>query len=101
MTKIAQIQDRGATVAWSPIQSFADVIALGAKVRERDSQPTKTEAEEEEVPRYPAIILGESASGSNALIVWPSFVCWFLTFQIITTNIWSLPRLILIMTFPV
>lgn len=31
MTKIAQIQDRGATVAWSPIQSFADVIALGAK----------------------------------------------------------------------
>jgi len=31
MTKIAQIQDRGATVAWSPIQAFADVIALGAK----------------------------------------------------------------------
>ena len=32
MTKIAQIEDRGAAVAWSPIRSYADVIALGTKV---------------------------------------------------------------------
>ena len=32
MTKITQIEDRSAAVAWSPIQSYADVIALGAKV---------------------------------------------------------------------
>ena len=32
MTKIAQIDDRGATTAWSPIQSYADVIAVGGKV---------------------------------------------------------------------
>ena len=32
MTKVAQIEDRGAAVAWSPISEHADVIALGAKV---------------------------------------------------------------------
>lgn len=32
MTRITQIEDRGAAVAWSPIKSHADVIALGAKV---------------------------------------------------------------------
>jgi len=32
MTKIAQIEDRGATVTWSPVCNHADVIALGAKV---------------------------------------------------------------------
>ena len=32
MTKVTQIDDRSATVAWSPIDSYADVIALGAKV---------------------------------------------------------------------
>jgi len=31
MTRITQIEDRGAAVAWSPIKSHADVIALGAK----------------------------------------------------------------------
>lgn len=34
MTKITQIDDRSATIAWSPIQSHADIVALGAKVRE-------------------------------------------------------------------
>jgi len=33
MTKVAQIEDRGAAVAWSPIGEYGDVIALGAKVR--------------------------------------------------------------------
>jgi hypothetical protein len=33
MTRIAQIEDRGATVAWSPVTGYADVIAVGAKVR--------------------------------------------------------------------
>lgn len=32
MTKIAEIEDRGATIAWSPVAEIADVIALGAKV---------------------------------------------------------------------
>jgi hypothetical protein len=32
MTKISQIDDRGAVVAWSPVGEFADVIALGSKV---------------------------------------------------------------------
>ena len=32
MTKITQIEDRGATVAWSPTSSHPDVIAVGAKV---------------------------------------------------------------------
>jgi hypothetical protein len=32
MSKIAQIEDRGAATAWSPIRTYADVIALGAKV---------------------------------------------------------------------
>jgi|AntRauTorckE5430_2_1112549.scaffolds.fasta_scaffold01803_2 hypothetical protein len=32
MTKIAEIEDRGATVAWSPVNEYADVIAVGAKV---------------------------------------------------------------------
>lgn len=36
MTKVAQIEDRGAAVAWSPIGDFADVIALGAKVSENN-----------------------------------------------------------------
>ena len=34
MTKVAQIEDRGAAVAWSPVGDHADVIALGAKVSE-------------------------------------------------------------------
>ena len=33
MTKIAELQDKGAVVAWSPIGEYADVIALGSKVR--------------------------------------------------------------------
>jgi hypothetical protein len=33
MTKIAEISDRGASVAWSPIKKYADVIAVGSKVR--------------------------------------------------------------------
>lgn len=33
MTKVTQIEDRSAAVAWSPISSRADVIALGEKVR--------------------------------------------------------------------
>ena len=32
-TKIAQIDDRGATLAWSPLKSNPDVVAVGAKVR--------------------------------------------------------------------
>ena len=32
MTKIAQIVDRSAASAWSPIASQADVIAIGGKV---------------------------------------------------------------------
>uniref|UniRef100_A0A7S4RGY3 WW domain-containing protein n=1 Tax=Ditylum brightwellii TaxID=49249 RepID=A0A7S4RGY3_9STRA len=31
MTRISQVEDRGAVVAWSPIYSHADVIALGTK----------------------------------------------------------------------
>jgi hypothetical protein len=33
MTKITEIQHRGGTVAWSPIASHPDLLALGAKVR--------------------------------------------------------------------
>ncbi len=39
MTKIAELKDKGAVVAWSPIGGgtgggeYADVIALGSKVR--------------------------------------------------------------------
>ena len=32
MTRITEIEDRGAAVAWSPEDSLADVIALGTKV---------------------------------------------------------------------
>lgn len=32
MTRITQLEDRGAAVAWSPIASYADYVALGAKV---------------------------------------------------------------------
>jgi hypothetical protein len=32
MTRITQIEDRGAAVAWSPVASHADFIVLGAKV---------------------------------------------------------------------
>jgi len=32
MTRITQLEDRGAAVAWSPIGSHSDFIALGAKV---------------------------------------------------------------------
>ena len=34
MTKITQIEDRSAASAWSPIREYADVIAIGAKVRQ-------------------------------------------------------------------
>jgi hypothetical protein len=37
MTKIAQIEDKGATLAWSPLKSHADVVAVGAKVRSDDT----------------------------------------------------------------
>lgn len=33
MTKIAELKDRGAVVAWSPLSDYADVLALGSKVR--------------------------------------------------------------------
>ena len=32
MTKIAELKDRGAVVAWSPLSDYADVLALGSKV---------------------------------------------------------------------
>ena len=32
MTIIAQVEDRGAVVAWSPIPGNADLVAIGAKV---------------------------------------------------------------------
>ena len=32
MTKITEVEDRGATVAWSPVSSHADYLALGVKV---------------------------------------------------------------------
>lgn len=32
MTKIAELQDKGAVVAWSPMGEYADVVALGSKV---------------------------------------------------------------------
>ena len=32
MSKVAQIEERGATVAWSPLGDHADVMALGSKV---------------------------------------------------------------------
>lgn len=35
MTKIAEIQDRSAASAWSPIRDYADVIAIGAKVGQK------------------------------------------------------------------
>ena len=37
MTKITQIDDRSAEIAWSPVIENADVIALGAKVRDYES----------------------------------------------------------------
>ena len=33
MTKIAELKDRGAVVAWSPLSDYADVLAMGSKVR--------------------------------------------------------------------
>jgi len=33
MTRISQIDDRCAALAWCPISSHADIIALGTKVR--------------------------------------------------------------------
>ena len=33
MTKIAELTDKGAVVAWSPLPDYADVLALGSKVR--------------------------------------------------------------------
>ena len=32
MTKITQIDDRGATVAWCPLTGYGDIVAVGAKV---------------------------------------------------------------------
>ena len=32
MTKITQIEDKGATIAWSPNKDCPDLIALGTKV---------------------------------------------------------------------
>jgi hypothetical protein len=32
MTKIAQIDDHGSALAWSPVKDHADVVALGTKV---------------------------------------------------------------------
>lgn len=32
MTRIAQIEDHGSVLAWSPIKKYADVVALGTKV---------------------------------------------------------------------
>ena len=32
MTKIAQIDDHGSALAWSPLKDYADVVALGTKV---------------------------------------------------------------------
>ena len=32
MTRITQLEDHGAAVAWSPVASHADFIVLGAKV---------------------------------------------------------------------
>jgi len=32
MTRIAEVENRGAVVAWSPIPGQADIIAIGAKV---------------------------------------------------------------------
>jgi len=32
MTKITQIEDKGATIAWSPSAANPDLIALGTKV---------------------------------------------------------------------
>lgn len=32
MTKIAQIDDHGSVLAWSPVKDYADVVALGTKV---------------------------------------------------------------------
>lgn len=34
MTKIAQIDDHGSALAWSPVKEHADVVALGTKVRD-------------------------------------------------------------------
>ena len=33
MTKIAELKDKGVVVAWSPLGEYADVVALGSKVR--------------------------------------------------------------------
>ena len=43
MTKITEVEDRGATVAWSPVSSHADYLALGVKVSTfgRKGHPTK------------------------------------------------------------
>ena len=38
MTKITQIDDRGAVVAWSPTDSHADVIAVGSNYEHSSSQ---------------------------------------------------------------
>ena len=36
-TKIAQINDRSAATAWSPIAEYPCAIALGIKVRDHDT----------------------------------------------------------------
>jgi len=38
MTKITQIEDKGATIAWSPCRQHPDIIALGTKVSQADEK---------------------------------------------------------------
>eukprot|EP00804_Cyclotella_cryptica_P018314 CCRYP_017975-RB/>CCRYP_017975-RB protein AED:0.05 eAED:0.05 QI:110/1/1/1/1/0.83/6/1896/479 len=44
MTLISEISDRGAVVAWSPVRAYADVIALGSKVRPARADPVSRAA---------------------------------------------------------
>ena len=38
-TKITEIVDRSAATAWSPVAEYANVIALGIKVRDHGYRP--------------------------------------------------------------
>ena len=62
MTKIAELKDKGAVVAWSPVGGggssegeYADVIALGSKVRSSSRVVRRA---------------------SSSVIVITMFVCW-------------------------
>lgn len=79
MTKIAELRDKGAVVAWSPLGEYADVIACGSKVRlslfssfTEDNIVVRVCGGEGEVPT--PLITTERLVGYHILIRW--VLCW-------------------------